>query len=203
MTTTRPVTELLRRMSKGDSGARDQLVPLVYEELRQLAARYLRDQRKGHTLQTTALAHEAYLRMVDQLDARFQDRVHFLAVAAISIRRILIGHARKVNAERRGGARNAVPLNSIDQPPAMERPESLLEIDEALKKLGKVDPRKNRVVELRYFGGLLIRSTAAPGSNRTSENRMRLDEHGRLGRCRGVFCVRITPSDKPTMVGRM
>jgi len=160
MAPTREVTELLRRMRAGDEGAADRLVPLIYDELHQLAARFLRGERKGHTLQTTALVHEAYLRLVDQQQAAWTDRTHFMAVAATLIRRILIDHARHANAERRGGGKRPASLDAVGDPVAVEDPDTLLAIDEALVRLASLDARKARVVELRFFGGLTVDQTA-------------------------------------------
>jgi len=145
--------------SNGDESALDKLTPLVYDELRSLAHRYMRREREGHTLQTTALVNEAYLRLVDQKDARWQNRTHFFAVAARVMRHILVDHARQHSRDKRGGGAQVV---SLDEAATMspERARELLALDEALDELAKTDKRKCEVVELRYFGGLSIDETA-------------------------------------------
>ena len=137
----------------------DRLTPLIYDELRGLASRELRRERPDHTLQTTALAHEAWLKLVDQRNAVWKDRVHFLAVAATSIRRILIDHARRRGARKRGGAGERLMLEEADQLSAKE-PSELLAIDAAMTRLARFDERKARVVELRFFGGLEVEEVA-------------------------------------------
>jgi RNA polymerase sigma factor (TIGR02999 family) len=135
------------------------LLPLVYAELRRLAASYLRRERPDHTLQPTALVHEAYLRLVDQTQARWQNRAHFLGVAAQMMRRILVDHARGHRAEKRGGDFQILSLDeNIDV--SGERAADLVALDEALKRLAELDPQKSRVVELRFFGGLSVEETA-------------------------------------------
>lgn len=147
------VTRLLRAWrDSGDERALDRLVPLVYDELRALATRRLRNERDGHTLQPTALVHEAYARLVDS-QAEFTDRAHFFALAARTMRRVLVDYARARNAEKRGGGRTDVPLTgslAAVEPTTLD----LLALDEALERLGEFDDRKARVVELRFFGGL-------------------------------------------------
>ena len=153
------VTRLLVDWSNGDPSALDKLTPLVYEELRRLARHYMSRERPGHTLQTTALVNEAYLRLVDQREAQWQSRAHFFAVAATVMRHILIDHARQHTREKRGGQTQLVPLDeaAVMSP---ERAADLLALDEALDELAKVEARRSRVVELRYFGGLSIEETA-------------------------------------------
>ena len=146
------VTRLLRKWRDGDKDAMDTLLPLVYEELRRVARNYLIGEAPGHTLQTTALVHEAYLRLV-KAEIPWQDRVHFFAVAASSMRRILVDHARAKKSAKRGGGAVRVPLETALARPAAEESD-LLEIDEALTRLAKEDERKSRVVELHFFGGL-------------------------------------------------
>ena len=146
------VTGLLRRWRDGDSEAMDRLVPLVYDELRRVARRYLRGEAPGHTLQTTALVHEAYLRLV-KAEIPFQDRVHFFAVAANTMRRILVDHARAGRSAKRGGGATRLPLETALQRPAAPETD-LVEIDDALRRLEREDERKGRVVELHFFGGL-------------------------------------------------
>lgn len=155
-----PVTALLARLRDGDAAALDRLVPLVHAELRRLARAQLRRERPGHTLQATALAHEAYLRLVGLDAIDWRDRAHFFGVAAGVMRRILIDHARRRRAARRGGGAPPVPLEDVDAA-APERPEELIALDEALERLRALDPRQERIVELRFFGGLEVAETAA------------------------------------------
>ena len=155
---TRQVTDLLLQMRGGDPQAMDQLVPLVYEELRRLAHAQLRSERPGHTLGTTGLVHETYVRLVDQTRVPWRDRGHFLMVAAWAMRRILVDYARRNRAARRGGG--AVRFTLDQDVPAEERGEMLLALDEALERLAVVDQRLSRVVEDRYFGGLTEEETA-------------------------------------------
>lgn len=159
MATTRNVTQLLVSWSDGNHAALDQLTPLVYDELRRLAGRYLRNERPDHTLQSTDLVHEAYLRMIDQQNVRWQSRAHFFGIAAQMIRRILVDHARRRHALKRGAA--PVKL-SLDEAVAAadQRDFDLMALDEALEKLAKFDPQQSRVVELRFFAGLSIEETA-------------------------------------------
>ena len=154
------VTSLLAAWSEGDESALARLVPQVYAELHRLAHHYMRAERPGRTLQTTALVNEAYLRLVDTRHIRWESRAHFLGVAAQAMRRILVDAARARGAHKRGGA---VPHVSLDELPltAPEREASLVALDEALTALAEVDERKSRVVELRYFGGLTVAETAA------------------------------------------
>jgi RNA polymerase sigma factor (TIGR02999 family) len=154
------VTQLLLDWSDGDKTALDKLVPLVYQELRRLARYHMRRERAGHTLQTSALVNEAYIRLVDYKRMRFQDRAHFLAVAAQAMRRILIEHARGRRTARRGGA-DARKV-SLDEAAVIadEQADEMIALDDALQSLAALDPRKTRIVELRYFGGLEIEETA-------------------------------------------
>jgi len=153
------VTRLLKDWSSGDSAALDQLIPLVYDELRAVAARYLRRERQDHTLQPTALVNEAYLRLIDQKQVQWQNRAHFVGVAAQMMRRILVDHARNHSRAKRGGGARKV---SLDEAMALseERADDLVELDEALTALAAFDERKSRVVEMRYFGGLSVEETA-------------------------------------------
>ena len=156
---THEVTRLLLQLTDGDSSAVDELLPLIYNELRSLASRYLRRERQGHTLQPTALVHEAYLRLVDQRRVQWQNRAHFMGVAAQIMRRILVDHARRQNAEKRGGDVGKLSLNEeIDV--SGERAAELVALDDALNRLAELDPEKSRVVELRFFGGLSVEETA-------------------------------------------
>jgi len=157
MLDTHGVTLLLAEWAKGNQQALDDLTPLVYRELRQLAARYLRKERQEHTLQPTALVHEAYLRLVDQSNPAWQSRSHFFGVAARLMRQILVDHARRKHAGKRAGLK--VPLEdavSFQQ----GRSRDLIALDFGLNKLDKLDPRKCKAVELRYFGGLSMEEIA-------------------------------------------
>jgi RNA polymerase sigma-70 factor, ECF subfamily len=153
------VTRLLQQWSDGQEQALDRLVPQIHDELRKLAASYLRRERPDHTLQPTALVNEAFLRLVDQRAAKWQNRAHFFGIAAQAMRRILVDHARAHTAGKRGGsmrrvnlddARLVTPIADVD----------LLALDEALTRLAALDPQQSRVVELRYFGGLTMEETA-------------------------------------------
>jgi RNA polymerase sigma factor (TIGR02999 family) len=153
------VTGLLATWATGDRNALDRLIPLVYEELRRLAHRELRKERADATLATTALVHEAYLRLVDQTRARFETRAHFLNVAAQMMRRVLVDEARKRRAGKRGSGMPRVSLDDVPEP-SVDPDGHLLELDEALTRLESLDPKLSRVVELRYFGGLTLEETA-------------------------------------------
>lgn len=153
------VTELLRRWSGGDVGARESLVPLVYDELRRLARYYLASQRSDHTLQSTAIVHEAYLRLAGRNNVHWENRSHFFAVAAQLMRRILVDHARKRNAAKRGGASRTLLVDEAVEP-SSQRELDLVALDDALKALATLDERQSRIVELRFFGGLSIEDTA-------------------------------------------
>ncbi len=155
----RDVTELLVNWSNGDQQALQELTPLVYDELRRLAGRYLRRERPDHTLQSTDLVHEAYLRLIDQRSVRWQNRAHFFAIAAQLIRRILVDHARSRHALKRGAA----PLRlTLDEALASSQGHDLdlVALDEALQNLARLDTQQSRIVELRFFGGLSIEETA-------------------------------------------
>lgn len=153
------VSQLLRAWGDGDQTALDKLMPLVYEELRQMAKRHMGRQNPGHTLQTTALIHEAYLRLVDQKEVQWQNRAHFFGVAAKAMRHILIDYARSRHAAKRGGEARLVSLDEAAVVSA-ERTAELVALDDALQSLAAFDQRKSRVVELRYFGGLTVEETA-------------------------------------------
>ena len=154
-----PVTELLARWSNGDASAREALIPLVYDELRRIARRSLSSQSPGHTLQPTALVHEAYLRLARQDSIDWQNRAHFFAMAARMMRQILVDHARKHGTAKRGS--NAVCVVVDDVPAASGAPNlDVLALDHALERLAALDPRQCRIVELRFFGGLSIEETA-------------------------------------------
>ena len=153
------VTLLLEQWNHGDREALDKLMPLIYEELRKMARRYMRQQNPGHTLQTTALIHEAYLRMVKQKEKHFENRVHFFGVAAQAMRHILVDYARTRNTAKRGGGVRPISLEeaALVTP---ERAAELVAFDDALKELEQLSKRQSRVVELRYFGGLTVDETA-------------------------------------------
>jgi RNA polymerase sigma factor (TIGR02999 family) len=153
------VTDRLRAWGRGDTAALDRLMPVVYEELGRQARRYLRHERPGHTLETAGLVHEAYLRLVDQRKADWQNRAQFFGVAAQLMRRVLIDHARSRQAAKRGGVGIQITLEDATVR-AEERGVDLLELDEALTRLAALDPQQARVVELRYFTGLSIEETA-------------------------------------------
>src|SRR6266498_3157725 len=154
------VTQLLVDWSKGDQKALDKLMPLVYSELRRLASNYLRRERQGHTLQPTALVNEAYLKLIDQKNAKWQNRAQFYGVAAQLMRRILVDHVRQHQAAKRGGSdRQRLSITSAGQLAA--KPDvDLLALHEALEELKSFDPQQERIVELRFFGGLSIEETA-------------------------------------------
>ena len=153
------VTELLRRWSSGDQEALNSLVPLVYEDLRRLANYYLQQENSAQTLQSTALVHEVYLRMCKQEDPQWEGRAHFFAVAAKMIRRILVDHARRKFAGKRGGRFQPGQLNGSLSPPVPAGLD-LLALDESLKELNKFDARKCQVVEMKFFGGLEVKDIA-------------------------------------------
>ncbi len=151
--TAEPITDLLLQASGGDSTAIDRLFPLVYDELRRIAHRALQRERSDHTLGTTGVVHEAYLKLVDQTRVGWRDRAHFFAVAALAMRRILVDYARRHRRAKRGGGARPVTLDegvvSLD-----ERAENLVALDEALTRLSALNPRLSRIVECRFFGGL-------------------------------------------------
>jgi len=153
------ITQLLLAWSDGDQAALEKLTPLVYAELRRLAKGYMFGERPGHTLQTTALINEAYMRLIDWKNVRWQGRAHFFGVAAQVMRRILVDFARARHYAKRGGAAQQV---SLDEAVTIheDRSAELIALDEALKSLAEIDPRKSQVVELRFFGGLNAKETA-------------------------------------------
>jgi len=155
----RDVTGLLRAWGEGEESALDELLPLVYDELHRMAKRYMSSQPSGHTLQTTALIHEAYLKLADRKERRWQDRAHFFAVAARAMRHILVDHARSRRAEKRGGATQLISLEETAVV-SDERAAEIVALDDALNRLSALEGRKGRVVELRYFGGLSVEETA-------------------------------------------
>ena len=157
----RAVTDLLQAWASGDEGALEELLPLVYDDLRRQAKRYMRAQPAGHTLQTTALVHEAYLRLVGQSAVAWNGRAHFFGVAAKAMRSILVDHARARHAAKRGGSAHAITLDDAGGIAGPEPSVDVLALDEALGRLAEQDARKSRLVELRYFGGLGIEEAAA------------------------------------------
>jgi RNA polymerase sigma-70 factor (ECF subfamily) len=154
------ITVLLAEMKRGNSEALPKLVPLLYDELRKLAGHFLREERPGHTLQPTALVHEAYLKLAGQR-AGFENRAQFMAVAAQAMRRILVDYARQRVAAKRGGGVALTDIDLATVGATVEQSQELLSIDEALEKLTAIDPQQARVVEMRYFGGLTVEETAA------------------------------------------
>ena len=159
------ITALIRAWTDGDQTALERLTPLVYEELRRTARRYMRNERLGHTLQTTALVHEAYLHLMGGKDAGWHDRAHFFAAAAQIMRRILVDLARAHGAQKRGGGLEHIDHSAGFNPdeipaPGTDRSIELVALDDALMRLEKIDGRKAKVVELRFFGGLSVEETA-------------------------------------------
>jgi len=154
-----PVTRLLQRWQEGEKGALEEITPLVYQELRRIAASHLRRERSGHTLQPTELLNEAFLHLVRQQDQTWQNRAHFYGVAAHLMRHILVDHARAKNSGKRGGGVQKVALDEAVSE-AASRPAQLIALDDALSELEKLDPRKGKIIELRFFGGMSIEETA-------------------------------------------
>jgi RNA polymerase sigma factor (TIGR02999 family) len=153
------VTDLLLAWGSGDRSALDELMPLVHQELRRLARVQMRGERDNHTLQTTALVNEAFMRLIDLRRIQWQDRAHFMALSARLMRRVLVDHARSRNSQKRGGGAAPVALDDA-LVPSPERGADLVALDDALENLARVDPRKSQVVELRFFGGLSVEETA-------------------------------------------
>ena len=153
------VSQLLIAWGKGDRAALDELMPLVYEELRRLAHQLISRERPGHTLQTSALVNEAYLRLIDQKSIHWQDRAHFFGIAARLMRQVLVDYARKRCYAKRGGDARRVPLDEA-MVVSRERAADVVALDDALKSLAEMDPRQSQIVELRFFGGLSIEETA-------------------------------------------
>lgn len=160
MPTSHDVTKLLLEWSKGDRAAMEELLPLVYRELQKIAHRYLGRERSSNTLQTTALVHEAFLKLIDQTRVQWQNRAHFFGIAAQAMGRILVDHARQKLADKRGGGGEKVELDEGLIDVSDEKASNLIELDAALKRLAEIDEQKSRMVELRYFGGLSIKETA-------------------------------------------
>ncbi len=155
-----PITELLAQIGAGDSAAMDQLMPVVYQQLKDLAAARIANERQGHTLSATALVHETYLRMVGSELPDLQDRQHFIAVAAIAMRRVLVDHARAISRGKRGGDYSRTSLSAAGAELGSD-PAELLELDAALTRLASLDAQMAQVVELRWFGGMSVEDCAA------------------------------------------
>ena len=158
MSESQEVTLLLSALTNGEDGAASKLIPVVYDELRRLAGSYMRKERVDHTLQATALVHEAFLKLVEQRSVNWQSRAHFFGVSAQLMRRILIDHARGHTRQKRGGEQKKVSLDEAFV--FSEQADELLAVDESLNLLAKIDPRQARVVELRFFGGLSVEEAA-------------------------------------------
>jgi len=157
---THEITQMLREWSGGRREAMDKLMPLVYAELHRQAARYLSRESQGHTLQTTALIHETYLKLIDQREVEWQNRAHFFAIAAQAMRRIMVDYARTKRREKRGGDDEKLPLEAALTVAADESSVDLIALDEALTRLAEIDSEQARLVELRYFSGLSLEETA-------------------------------------------
>ncbi len=158
--TQQEITARLIAWNGGDAAALDDVINAVYRELRRMADRYLRLEHPGHSLQPTALVHEAYMRLIDQTQVNWQNRAHFFGVAAQMMRRILVDHARTKQRDKRGGSARTLSLDEVLDV-GKGRPADLVALDEALESLTGIDPRKGRVVEMRFFGGLSVEETAA------------------------------------------
>lgn len=150
---------MLVEVSNGNRDSLNQLLPAVYDELRRLADSFMRKERVGHTLQPTALVHEAYLRMIDQREVNWQNRAHFFSIAAETMRRILVNHAHSHNAAKRGGAATRLSIDEAVSLPETQEVDVVL-LDEALKRLAEFDPDQAKIVELRFFGGLTVKEVA-------------------------------------------
>lgn len=153
------ISQLLESVRNGDADAAYTLMPLLYNELHRLAMHYMRNERPGHTLQATALVNEAYLKLIDQREANWESRSHFIAVAAQVMRNVLIDHARGRQRVKRGGLQQKVPLEDVVLI-SEEQSDDLIALDTAMRRLSEIDERQSRIVELRYFGGLTVEQTA-------------------------------------------
>lgn len=156
----REITAFLERWRQGDEEAFEQVIDHVYKELRRRAAGYLKNERREHTLQPTALVHETFIKLVDKREIKWQDRNHFLAVAAQAMRRILVDHARSRKRDKRGGENEDLPLDDATQASSDRHQIDLVALDEALKNLATFDERQARIVELKYFGGMTLDEAA-------------------------------------------
>jgi RNA polymerase sigma factor (TIGR02999 family) len=154
------ITQMLIDLTDGNAEVVNQILPHIYDELRRLASSYLRRERSDHTLQPTALVHEAYMKLIDQKKVRWQNRAHFFGIAAQVMRRILLDHARKHNAEKRGGEAEKMPIEEEILVVSHAKSAELIALDDALESLASLDEQKAKIVELRYFGGLSIEETA-------------------------------------------
>ena len=154
------ITQMLIELTDGNTEVVNQILTRIYDELRKLASSYLRRERADHTLQPTALVHEAYMKLIDQKKVHWQNRAHFFGIAAQVMRRILLDHARKHNADKRGGEAEKLPIEEEILVVSHEKSAELIALDEALETLAQMDPQKAKIVELRYFGGLSIEETA-------------------------------------------
>ena len=159
MSSTQEITQLLQQWTDGNEEASEKLLPLLYAELRRMAQRYMRQERPDHTLQTTALINEAYLRLVDWRNVRWQNRAHFFAVCAQVMRRILVDFARSRKYLKRGAGLHLLSLDEVPEV-SLHRASEIIALDDALQRLAEIDPRKSRIVELRFFAGLTIEETA-------------------------------------------
>ena len=157
----RPITTLLHEWKEGNEKAFDELLPYVYDELRRRASAYLKNERRGHTLQTTDLVHEVYIKLVDKDEIDWENRNHFFAIAAQAMRRILVDYARKKNRKKRGSKGDDLPLDEARYVRATKGQVDLEALDEALNKLAEFDQRQAKIVELKYFGGMTLDETAA------------------------------------------
>jgi RNA polymerase sigma factor (TIGR02999 family) len=160
MSSTQEITQLLQQWTDGNEEASEKLLPLLYAQLRRMAQRYMRQERPDHTLQTTALINEAYLRLVDWKNIRWQNRAHFFAVCAQVMRRILVDFARARKYLKRGAGIHVLRLDEVPEV-SYRRTSEIIALDDALQRLAKIDPRKSQIVELRFFGGLTVEETAA------------------------------------------
>ncbi|HXD34806.1 MAG TPA: sigma-70 family RNA polymerase sigma factor [Pyrinomonadaceae bacterium] len=161
------VTQMLVDVSNGKRDSLDQLLPAVYDELRRLADAFMRKERGSHTLQPTALVHEAYLRLIDQREVDWQNRAHFFSIAAETMRRILVNHAHSHNAEKRGGAATRLSIDEVVSMPGTQEVDVVL-LDDALKRLAEFDPEQAKIVELRFFGGLTVKEVAEVTASSTA-----------------------------------
>jgi len=159
MTATTDATRLLAKLARGNGEAADELLPVVYDELRWLADRYLQDEPGDHTLQPTALVHEVYIRLVADTERTWENRSQFFAVASRAMRHLLIDHARRRQAAKRGGGHHKISLDEVTEP-SVDRDEYLVALDDALSELASLDPQLSRLIELRFFGGLGVDETA-------------------------------------------
>ncbi len=157
---TQEISRILNEWSKGGQEASEKLMPLVYDELRRQAARYMRRERPGHTLQTTALIHETYLKLIDQKNVDWQNRAHFYGIAAQAMKRILLDYAKARHREKRGGAGENLPLDEARFVVSTDRSVDLIALDEALTRLARLDARQAGIVELKFFAGLSIEDIA-------------------------------------------